>query len=130
MYEIDFLRKEKVLRWRLRGFWTEETALAFRDALVKKMAEVRSTCPRFGSLSDTRDFPVQSGAVMKILASDLHSSTSEGSRKMAIVVSTTLNQLQAERSFNSDAIRVFRDEQAALAWLTEPPAHSQDKVAA
>jgi len=58
---------------------------------------------------------VQTEAVMKILA--MQSSAYEGVRKLAIVVSSALNTMQAERSFQSDRMKVFTRMEDAVAWL-------------
>jgi hypothetical protein len=52
---------------------------------------------------------------MKILAAQ--SAANEGVRKLAILVSSTLNTMQAHRSFQSNRIRIFKDMDDALAWL-------------
>ena len=119
MFEFEFLADQKVLKWRLTGFWTEAVALEFKAALAREMDRARAVCPRFASLSDTSAFPVQSEPVMRILASMSRDSLAEGSRKLAILVATALNELQAQRSFSSDRIRIFRAETEAMAWLTE-----------
>jgi hypothetical protein len=116
-FEIKYLADKRILTWRLRGFWTEETALEFQQAVDGEMAKVRRTCARFACLSDTRDFPVQTEKVMDILARQ--SATHEGARKMAIVVSSALNTLQAQRSFSSDRVKVFQNLGEATHWLAD-----------
>lgn len=119
MFTIEFLPHQAILRWKLTGFWTVDVALRFKAALAAEMARARQTHRRFNSISDARDFPIQSAEVMKILAMMSRSSTNEGSRRLAILVSTALNGLQAQQSLANDTIRVFRDEAAALGWLAE-----------
>lgn len=115
MFEFQYLADRRILVATTRGFWTEETARDYMAALAREMAAVRRASPRFGMLSDARDFPVQTEAVMKILAAQ--SSANDGVRKLAILVSSTLNTMQAQRSFQSDRIKVFKDKDEALAWL-------------
>ena len=118
-FRIDFQRQEARLRWTLSGFWTVEVAHAFKAVLAAEMIKVRRTHRRFTSLSDTRGFPVQSAEVMQLLATMSRSSANNGSRKLAILVSTALNDLQANHSLASDRIRVFREEAKALDWLAQ-----------
>jgi hypothetical protein len=114
-YQFEYLAGKRILLATTRGFWTEDTARAYMDALSREMAKVRRTCSRFSLLSDAREFPVQSEGVMKILAAQ--SAANEGVRKLAILVSSTLNSMQAQRSFQSDRIEVFKDMDDAVAWL-------------
>jgi hypothetical protein len=120
VFEIEFLREPAILRWKLTGFWTVETAHRFAAALTLEMAKVRRSHSRFSSFSDTRGFPVQTAEVMKILTDLSRGPGNAGSRKLAILVSTALNSLQAEHTLASDRIHVFRDEGKAFAWLAQP----------
>lgn len=85
------------------------------------MARARQTNRRFNSFADARDFPIQSAEVMKILSMMSRGPANDGSRRLAILVSTSLNGLQAQHSLADDRIRIFRDEAAALVWLAEVP---------
>ena len=122
MFEFEYLADRRVLVATTRSFWREETAREYMDALAREMAKVRRTSPRFAMLGDAREFPVQTEAVMQILATQ--SSANEGVRKLAIVVSSTLNTMQAQRSFQSDRIRVFKDMNDALTWLNTDTKHA------
>jgi hypothetical protein len=115
MFEFEYVADKCILVTTTRGFWTEETAREYMDALGREMAKVRRISPRFALLSDAREFPVQTEAVMKILAAQ--NAAHEGVRRLAIVVSSTLNTMQAHRSFQSDRIRVFKEMEDAVAWL-------------
>jgi hypothetical protein len=114
-FDFEYLGDKRILIATTRGFWTEETAHEYMAALTREMANVRRRSSRFALLSDARDFPVQSEAVMKILSAQ--NAAYEGVRKMAIVVSSTLNTMQAHRSFQSERIGVFKDMDEAFAWL-------------
>lgn len=121
MFQFEYIAQRRVLVATTRGFWLEGAAREYMDALSREMTKIRRTCSRFAMLSDAREFPVQTEAVMNILATQ--SSANNGVRKLAIVVTSTLNTLQAQRSFKSDRIRVFQDINDAFAWLDPDTKH-------
>lgn len=101
MFEFDYLADRRVLIATTSGFWTEKTAREYMNALADEMSKIRRSTRRFAMLSDAREFPVQSEGVMKILSAQ--SSANEGVRKLAVVLSSTLNTMQAQRSFSRTA---------------------------
>ena len=122
-FDIQYLAEKQILMSTLKGFWSDDTAHQYRQALECEMAKIRRTRRPIACLSDARDFPVQTEAVMKILAA--RSTPGEGARKLAIVVSRALNTMQAQRSFPTDRVKVFKDMEDATAWLEATPAGGQ-----
>ena len=116
-FEIGFDPVAKRLLLRLWGFWSEVTVEAFERELQAQIAKVSTVSAGFDTLSDASAFPVQSpavatrfGALMQALGTARHG-------RIAVVVASTLNKMQAERSLGSERVKVFLDRSSACAWL-------------
>lgn len=120
MYEILFNERAGVLEARYSGFWDVETARAFAADMTRRLAELRARHGTISLLSDSREFPVQSAAVLEVLGAFTEQQLALSRSRSAILVKTALSSLQAKRLVASDAlVRVFTDEGEARAWLAE-----------
>ena len=117
MYTIRFDPQEHVLHLTLSDFWTEATLALFTAEMVAKATALRRDGRPYGVLSDSRNFPVQSPAVAQGFERLMAAGAKAGAGPTAVVVASTLNKLQAERSLAGGRVRVFLDEGEARAWL-------------
>ena len=122
-YAIDFDPMAERLSLRLEGFWNDATADAFGTALREQIAAILKTTSRFDTLSDATAFPVQSASVSTKFGSLMYALGTARHGRIAVVVASTLNKLQAERALGN-AVAVFLDRCAACAWLDRPPVDS------
>ena len=118
MYDIRFDEDQRLILLKLEGFWHPETIADFSAALVSKAKEVgrRSSRP-FSMLSDGTNFPVQSAMVATGFVDLMNQLSPIVTGRMAIVASSTLNRMQAQRIFTDPKIEVFATREEATAWL-------------
>lgn len=102
----------------LSGFWDSETLLRFDHAARREVAQMTRT--RRGQaviiLIDARASCVQSKEVaigLQKLAVDVSAMV----KKTAVLVASTLQQLQSQRINPADYHRVFSSETDAMNWL-------------
>ena len=116
-FELAFDRKAKLLRWTMRGFWTMADVAAFGRAMHAMTQQMGAPPHVFDGLCDSRDFPVQNREVSDALGEidRIGSATRRG--RIAIVVGSTMNKLQVQRTLRADGIRVFMSLSDAEAWL-------------
>ena len=119
MFAVDFDAGARRLTLRLSGFWCDETMTAFENALKRSLAEAERTTPTFDTLSDASAFPVQSPAISLRFGTLMASLASNRHGKVAIIVASTLNKMQAERAIASPATRIFLDRATAIRWFAE-----------
>jgi hypothetical protein len=120
-FEVAFDRKMRLLRWTMRGFWTMADVAAFAAAMRAATEPLGPPPQDYDGLCDSRDFPVQNREVSDALGHiDRIGSTMRRGR-LAIVVGSTMNKLQAQRTLLSDGVRVFLSMDEAQAWLHDKP---------
>ena len=104
------------------GLWDDATAQRFERELRGLLPALpQGGCP-IGeqiTLFDTTDFPVQPQDVSTRLAG-MAADRSIGSRRIAVLVSSTLSKLQTRRI--APGYGVFDDREEAMRWLFEPDA--------
>lgn len=106
----------------LLGLWDDSTATRFeRELRYLLPALSRGGCPigQQNTLFDSTGYPVQAQDVSAHLAG-MVADKSIRSRRIAVLVSSTLSKLQTRRIAPSYA--VFDDREEAMAWLFEPDA--------
>ncbi|WP_374943956.1 hypothetical protein [Sphingomonas sp.] len=118
-FDVAFDRSARLLRWTMRGFWTMADVAAFAGAMRAAIGHLGAPPHRSDGLCDSREFPVQSGPVSAALGEidRIGSATRQG--RFAIVVGSTMNKLQAERTLKGEGVRVFLSMQEAEAWLQD-----------
>ena len=122
MFTIEVDEQAAILHLKLTGFWTPDTMRQFAAALVPAVERLQRRCATYSVLSDSTEFPVQSPEVGEGFERIMAAGASRTRGRTAIIVSTMLNKLQAQRVFRSPNVRIFLDRDGALAWLAEPPA--------
>ena len=116
-YTIDVLNERPLLRITMRGFWTMETFNAYvRDcgAAIQKLVAGHG---RFDMLSDCNGFPVQGPDVSAGFERLKEMGSPAPQNRIAIVSSSALSRMQAERLMGGPHSRIFASEIAALEWL-------------
>ena len=106
----------------LLGLWDDATAKRF-DRELRRLLPALSAggCPigEQNTLFDSTGYAVQAQDVSTRLAG-MAADTSIGSRRIAVLVSSTLSKLQTRRV--APGYGVFDDRAEAMAWLFEPDA--------
>ncbi len=119
MFDIRFDPAQRVLHLTLSGFWTMATVGRFAAEMLLRTTAIRMRHGTFATLSDARDFPIQSAEVSERFERIRARGLEMNIGPTAIVVASQLSKFQAERVLNADRIRVFLDIAAAEAWLAE-----------
>ncbi len=114
----------KLLDIELRGLWDPAIVARFRDALATTLARLPTLGCTLGqqvTLFDMTPFAVQPRDVLPLLE-QIAADPNVSSRRIAIIVNSTLLKMQARRL--APNVALFEDREPALAWLTEdgPPA--------
>ncbi|MEH3037831.1 MAG: hypothetical protein PGN23_15295 [Sphingomonas adhaesiva] len=117
MFEIRFDPAQRVLHLTLSGFWTMATVVRFAAEMMLRATMIRARYGTFATLSDARDFPIQSAAVSERFERIRARGLEMNLGPTAIVVASQLSKLQAERVLKTEQVRVFLDRAAAEAWL-------------
>ncbi|KQM22570.1 hypothetical protein ASE73_13730 [Sphingomonas sp. Leaf24] len=109
----------KLLDIDLRGLWDPAIVVRFRDALATMLARLPALgCPlgQQVTLFDMTQFAVQPREVLPLLE-QIAANPGVSSRRIAIVVNSTLLKMQAKRL--APNIALFEAREPALAWLAE-----------
>ena len=122
MFTIEADEQAALLRLKLTGFWTAETLRQFVAVLLPAVERMQRGCASYSVLSDSTEFPVQSPELGEGFARIMATGAARTRGRTAILVSTMLNKIQAQRVFRGPNIRIFLDRDEALAWLAEPMA--------
>jgi hypothetical protein len=117
-YYIEYDPREQWIRVRLTGFWPLATSRAFAARLRLFILENRK---HFGSarlLMDRRGSPVQSMEVAALIK-ELTSALFGARDHVAVIVDSSLNQMQLRRVVTHEGTRIFNNIGEAEAWLRE-----------
>jgi hypothetical protein len=106
------------LSWTMRGFWDVTDVAAFGTALREALKPIGPPPLHFDSLSDAREFPVQSREVANALSAIERAGAAMRIGRVAIVVGSMMNKLQAQRSLGPN-VRTFMAIADAEDWLDE-----------
>lgn len=118
-FEVSLDPHARLLRWTMGGFWSLSDVAAFGGAMRAAVKPLGPPPQRFDGLCDSRDFPVQSIAVSTALGAIDRIGAAMRRGRVAIVVGSVMNKLQAERSLKGGALRVFLSIEEAEAWLQD-----------
>ena len=118
-YEVRFDGTRRRLHWTMRGFWTLREVGGLAEAMRSALAPLGPRPHRYDGLCDSRDFPVQTAEVSHALGRIDQAGATMRQGRMAIVVGSTLNKLQAQRTLTSPDVRIFETLDSAQAWLNE-----------
>lgn len=111
--------RQHLIRLRLWGLWTDETAAQFRASLVAAFDRVRAG-EGWVVLADISTYPPQRPSVQAVHAEMMALGARLGVVRSANLVSSVLGQLQIKRLSQESGLPLFSfftNEKAALAWL-------------
>lgn len=117
MYSFRFDANARILHIRTEGMWTVATLAAYAAESLMRGAALKLRYRRFSVIADVRDFPVQTAEVAKAFELLMAKSADLITAPSAIVVSSMLSKLQAERVGKHPLMRVFLDHDQAVAWV-------------
>jgi hypothetical protein len=115
MYTLVYDAKAGFIRMTVWGFWTVETVHALFAELLPMMARVKASGKPVLVISDASQFPVQSAEV-GVTFNRLDPEAKRMRERMAMVVGSTLNKMQARR-FAVPDIEFFSSIEEAEHWL-------------
>lgn len=119
MFDVKFDAVARRLVLRLSGFWSDRTMTEFEQALERTLASAKRQFNDYETVSDASAFTVQSAAISARFGALMASLSANRHGRVAIVVASTLNKLQVERSMGKSNVRAFLDRSAADQWLAE-----------
>jgi hypothetical protein len=117
MYAIRYDPGERILHLKLEGFWTAATLARFVAELMVRTTQLRMRRERFGVLSDSSRFAIQSPLVSQGFERIMAKGAETHRGPTAVVVAGVLNKLQAERTLKGERVCVFLDPAEARGWL-------------
>jgi hypothetical protein len=118
-FRFDFDFDRGLLTIAMSGFWDFTTLEQFAVALPAALRALTAARRHTALLVDMRDFPVQARELVAQQERILFDVSPLFPERGALVVSSALFQLQAERVAGNFGHRVFRSMGPALDWLLE-----------
>lgn len=128
-FAIAFDRQARLLRLTLNGLWSPLTVASFTAHLLVTATRERFVSRPVDVLSDSRRFAVQTGTVAAAFEGLMAKAANHGAGRTAIVVGSSLNKLQAERTLASPNVRVFLAMDEAEQWLAGSTAAAAPRAA-
>lgn len=117
MYEIAYEAAQRVVRMRMAGFWSPDTAIRFSSEVLTLCERVARRDGRYAVLLDGTAFDVQTPEVAGRLAALTRAGVALSDAPYAMAVGSMLAKLQAQRLLNVPNARVFLAAEEAEAWL-------------
>lgn len=121
MFRIDHDLSANRVRISVKGFWRREDVPALASTLHETLREVRKSRDDFNVLVESFDFPVQANDVADLLTDVMRGGINLTSGRVAVVVGSQLNKLQAERTLAHPRVKVFLSMEQAELWLGGEP---------
>ena len=118
-FTIHLSAQDRFVEIRMRGFWDATTMRRFDRTLRRELPWLpQRGCPigQQVTLFDLLDFSVQNQETLAALGA-MAADPSIGSRRIAVLVGSTLLKQQARRT--APGYGLFGDRESAMAWLTE-----------
>lgn len=116
-YTIDVQNDPPLIRVVMRGFWSIDTFQAYLRDCGAAIETLVARHGRFDTLGDCNDFPIQGPEVSAAFEQLKATSEKTPQNRIAIVTSSALGRMQAERIVGNAHSRIFSSEAAALQWL-------------
>jgi hypothetical protein len=118
MFEVEYDRRNTIIRISVRGFWTPEDVPMLAAAIDAKVREARAVGDDFDVIVESLEFPVQANNVADLLSGIMRSGMAMTSGHAAVVVGSLLNKAQAERTLVHPRLKVFESVAEAQSWLS------------
>ncbi len=126
MYSIEFDEKSRLLLQRTSGFWDLDEVARYERELTAVLTRLKSDGRPFTTLYDNRHEHTQSAEVMQAFAKMAGAEIMQPMGRVAIMVTSVINKLQAERISPNPMVKVFHDEAEARQWLAETREASEE----
>jgi hypothetical protein len=119
MFEIEFDEKRLLLIATLEGYWSIEIFDRYKAELLSTMRNIRKRHPFFSMLSRSAALPVQPPEISAGFTAMIGDLDNHCPGRIAIMVGSVLNKIQASRILRHPRIGIFFDEDEALHWLID-----------
>ena len=117
MYRVDYDRQRNTLTIHVSGFLTPADVPAFAATVARQARTAAAIRPDFDVVVESLDFPVQANDVADLLTQVMRDGIDLTTGRVAVVVGSQLNKLQAERTLVHPRLKVFRAMDQARRWL-------------
>ena len=117
MFDVDYDPHENFLTISVRGHMTPADAGALAKAVDATARAAVGHSEAFDVIVESLEFPVQAQDVAGLLTGIMTSGMALTTGRTAVVVSSQLSKMQAERTLVHPRVRVFLSLDAAQAWL-------------
>ncbi len=119
MYSIAYDEQRRQVTATLRGFWNPDTVARYAADLFAVIGRIDRSRGPFHMLARSAELAIQSPETVKAFNEFMAEFEQRSTGRVAITVGTMLNKIQASRALANHRIRIFVDEDEALAWLSE-----------
>jgi hypothetical protein len=109
------------VRISVKGFWRLEDVPAVASTLHETLRRARQSNDDFNVVVESFDFPVQANDVADMLTNVMRGGINLTSGRVAVVVGSQLNKLQAERTLAHPRVKVFLSMEEGERWLGQEP---------
>ena len=117
MYTIAYDAEQRVIRLRMAGFWSLDTAVRFSSEVLTLCGSVARRDGRYAVLLDGTAFDIQTPEVSSRLAALTQAGVALSDAPYVMAVGSMLAKLQAQRVMNVPNARVFLTAEEAEEWL-------------
>jgi hypothetical protein len=117
MYHISVDRTQRLIRCESIGYPATDEVIRFNEDLRAAVRELRASGLHFSMLADMRKAVVLAQSDTAVISGEVQWLIQNGMQKTAILVASTLQQMQMNRIAADPAFRCFTSEQEALDWL-------------
>ena len=119
-YSFFYDEQRVLLTLKQRSYWSMETFVRYEQDYLAQHDRIRTRHRNYRVFADCVDYPVQSIEVGEAFAALFSKLMSENKGRYAIIVSSALNRIQAQRLIPQPNVKVFTEGKAAMDWLFEP----------
>lgn len=119
-YSFSYDEQRVLLTLKQRGYWSLETFGRYEREYLAQHDHIRTRHRNYRVFADCADYPVQSTEVGEAFTALFAKLMSENKGHNAIIVSSALNRIQAQRLIPQPNVKIFTDGKAAMDWLFEP----------
>lgn len=117
MFVITPEPEKQLIRAKLVGYWTFETAQEFASQMTSHIDQLLQRKPWFDLLVDLTEVKPVSQEVSEFNRRVMANQIAMGLRKSANIVTSTIIGIQLRRVAGDEKFQVFISEEEALAWL-------------
>ena len=119
MFVIEPEPENRLIRAKVSGFWTIDTARQFEAEMKRHIKGLLASGSWFDLLVDLTDVKPVTQDVSDHNRRVMTEQISMGLRKSANIVSSAITAIQVRRTSGSEKFQTFTSEEAARAWLAE-----------